>query len=136
MTADKKDNYLNGYCTGQTDLLQAMIDQAPAAYMYDQARYGPTDLRGQQWLPELSRLKPYEGNGMVRDVTPLYTTPPQRKPLTDEQKDILNFLFGLRAIDDVWFGDKHPTERGQYWWRNRLRKAFQEAAHSIKEKNT
>ena len=77
MTADKKDNYLNGYCTGQTDLLQAMIDQAPAAYMYDQARYGPTDLRGQQWLPELSRLKPYEGNGMVRDVTPLYTTPPQ-----------------------------------------------------------
>ena len=67
---------------------------------------------------------------------PLYTTPPQRKPLTDEQKDILNFLFGLRAIDDVWFGDKHPTERGQYWWRNRLRKAFQEAAHGIKEKNT
>ena len=89
-------------------------------------------------------------------VTPLYSTPPASvneapqeqqscdrrtwgKPwvsLTDEQKDILNFLFGLRAIDDVWFGDKHPTERGQYWWRNRLRKAFQEAAHSIKEKNT
>ena len=88
--------------------------------------------------------------------TKLYTTPPASvneapqeqqscdrrtwgKPwvsLTDEQKDILNFLFGLRAIDDVWFGDKHPTERGQYWWRNRLRKAFQEAAHSIKEKNT
>lgn len=62
-------------------------DEIPAAYMYDRARYGPTDLRGQQWLPELSRLKPYTGNGLVRGVTPLYTSPPPRKPLTDEQRN-------------------------------------------------
>lgn len=54
------------------------------AWMYNRARYGPTDLRGQQWRPELSRLKPYEGNGMVRDVTPLYTSPPRREPLTPQ----------------------------------------------------
>jgi len=63
----------------------------------------------------------------------LYTKPQQRKPLTDEQKDIINFLLGASDIDDVWFGDKHPTEKGQFWWRNRLRKEFQEAAHDIKE---
>ena len=64
-------------------------EHTPVAWMYDRARYGPTDLRGQQWLPELSRLKPYEGNGMVRGLIPLYTTPPQqsanaRKPMTYE----------------------------------------------------
>lgn len=89
MTVDKKDNYLNGYCTGQTDLLQEMKDHAPTAYMYDQARYGPTDLRGQQWLPAISRLKPYEGNGMVRGLVRLYTHLQQRPwvGLTDEDKD-------------------------------------------------
>ncbi len=58
---------------------------------------------------------------------------PKRDPLTDEQKDIINFLLGASDIDDVWFGDKHPTEKGQFWWRNRLRKAFQDADHNIKE---
>ena len=75
----------------QKSLRQAIAEaekQEPAAYMYDRARYGPTDLRGQQWLQELSRLKPYTGNGLVRGVTPLYTAPQppaQRTPLTDEQ---------------------------------------------------
>ena len=75
-----------------TALREALADQPaqqePVAYMYDRARYGPTDLRGQQWLQELSRLKPYTGNGLVRGVTPLYTAPQppaQRTPLTDEQ---------------------------------------------------
>ena len=63
---------------------------------------------------------------------------PEQEPakcvgLTDEQKNILNFLLGASDIDDVWFGDKHPTEKGQFWWRNRLRKVFQEAAYGIKE---
>ena len=57
---------------------------------------------------------------------------PKREPLTDEQKDILNFLLGASDIDGAWFGEKHPAEAGQFWWRNRLRKAFQEAAHGIK----
>lgn len=62
-------------------------DEIPAAYMYDRARYGPTDLRGQQWLPELSRLKPYMGDGRVRGLRPLYTHPiPQTwVGLTDEE---------------------------------------------------
>ncbi len=58
---------------------------------------------------------------------------PKRETLTDEQKDIINFLLGASDIDDVWFGDKHPTEKGQFWWRNRLDKAFQGAYHNIKE---
>ncbi len=67
-------------------------------------------------------------------IDKLYTHPqPKREPLTDEQKDILNFLLGASDIDGAWFSDKHPTEAGQFWWRNRLRKAFQEADHGIEE---
>ncbi len=53
--------------------------------------------------------------------------------LSDDKKDIINFLLGESDIDDVWFGDRHPTEKGQFWWRNRLRKAFQDADYNIKE---
>lgn len=68
-------------------------------------------------------------------VVALYRELPQPKqePLTNEQKDILNFLLGASDIDGAWFSDKHPTEAGQFWWRNRLRKAFQEADHGIEE---
>ena len=69
---------------------------------------------------------------LYSDMDALYAMP-QCTSLTDEQKEIINFLLGASDIDDVWFGDKHPTEKGQFWWRNRLRKAFQEAAHGIKE---
>ena len=60
-------------------------EQEPVAWIYERARFGPTDLRGQQWRLELYRLKPWNGNGLVRNVQALYTTPPQRKPLTDAE---------------------------------------------------
>lgn len=66
-------------------------------------------------------------------VEPLYTTPPQRKPLTDEQIEMLQFLDGSRPLDGVWFGEEHPKQRGEYWWRKHLHRAFDEAAHGIKE---
>lgn len=77
------------------------LDHAPVAYMYNRAKYGQTDLRGQQWTPELSRLKPYTGNGMVRELTPLYTRPHARKPLTDEQ--ILKVKAQFSGTLDVQF---------------------------------
>lgn len=86
-------------CVGKQ--LDHALDHAPAAYMYNRARYGPTDLRGQQWTPELSWLKPYTGNGMVRELTPLYTRPHARKPLTDEQ--ILKVKAQFSGTLDVQF---------------------------------
>ncbi len=84
--------------------------------------------------PFTSRL---EAEKAMRDTNEELIKPqpaqPNREPLTDEQKDIINFLLGASDIDDVWFGDKHPTEKGQFWWRNRLDKAFQGAYHNIKE---
>ena len=70
----------------------------------------------------------------------LYTAPPKREwvGLTDEQRAVLNFMLGADELDGVWFGDRHPKEKDSFWWRNRLRNAFQDAdiEAKLKEKNT
>lgn len=67
--------------------IHGLLDEPPAAYMYEQAKYGPTDLRGQQWRPALSRNKPYTGDDKVRGLRPLYTHPIAQTwaGLTDEE---------------------------------------------------
>jgi hypothetical protein len=61
----------------------------PVAWRYDQAKYRTNDLRGRQWAFNVfSQAKPYMDE-MVQNVTPLYTTPAQRKPLTDEEINAL-----------------------------------------------
>lgn len=37
---------------------------------------------------------------------------------------VIKFLLGEGALDGVWFGDKHPTKPGNYWWRGYLREAL------------
>ena len=56
---------------------------------------------------------------------PLYTTPPQRQPLTDEQIEKC-----IEAADSKWADAFVSVE-----WARHLTKAI-EAAHGIKEKNT
>jgi len=79
--------YTNEQVADMFELIPKEPEQEPVAWMYEQARFGPTDLRGQQWKLALSRLKPWNGDGLVRNVQALYTTPPQRTwvGLTDEE---------------------------------------------------
>jgi hypothetical protein len=52
--------------------------QEPVAWRYDLAKYRENDLRGRQWAHSVfSPTKPYIDE-MVRNVTPLYTTPPEQ----------------------------------------------------------
>ena len=44
-------------------------------------------------------------------------------------KVVIDFLCGAGPLDGVHFGDKHPTERGNFWWRNYLRDALRTAAN-------
>jgi hypothetical protein len=102
----------------------AQPEQEPVAWVYNRARYGPTDLRGQQWRPELSLLKPYEGNGMVRDVIPLYASPPaQRKPLTEELEALFTNI-GHAISSGAW-----NVQKGSQTWEI-IEQA--KAAHGIK----
>lgn len=69
--------------------------------------------------------------GIVAAVIDALAAPaPQPEPLTDEQRAVLNFLLGADDLDGVVFGERHPTERGAFWWRNRLRAAFEAQAKS------
>jgi hypothetical protein len=39
---------------------------------------------------------------------------------------VVAFLDGSAPLDGVWFGERHPTERGGFWWRKHLRAAVAE----------
>jgi hypothetical protein len=51
-------------------------------------------------------------------------------PLSDEQERFLSFLYGSGEWDGVWFGERHPTKKGAFWWRSEMRRLF--PAHGIK----
>lgn len=34
--------------------------------------------------------------------------------------EVVNFLLGAEPLDGIWFGNKHPMEPGEFWWRKRL----------------
>lgn len=36
------------------------------------------------------------------------------------KEEVLKFLRGEASIDGVWFGMKHPSYRGEFWWRSVL----------------
>lgn len=42
--------------------------------------------------------------------------------------EILKFLLGEGPLEGVWFGEKHPTKRGMFWWRDNLRQCYTEQA--------
>jgi hypothetical protein len=46
--------------------------EKPIGWLYDEATYHENDLRGRQWKCDIfSRQKPYEANGMIRNLRPL-----------------------------------------------------------------
>jgi len=80
----------------------AQPESEPVAWRFDHAKYRENDLRGRQWAFNVfSQTKPYMDE-MVRDVTPLYTTPPQREwqGLTDEE--IMSLLPGAVRLPPGW----------------------------------
>ena len=44
-------------------------------------------------------------------------------------REVAAFLLGEGELDGVGFGDPHPTERGNYWWRKHLRAALAQQDH-------
>lgn len=35
-------------------------------------------------------------------------------------QEVLAFLIGSSTLDGVWFGERHPTKQGAFWWREYL----------------
>lgn len=51
---------------------------------------------------------------------------PARSASTSQQYAMMAFLTGEAPLDGVWFGERHPKEKGMFWWRKHLRYAFPE----------
>lgn len=47
----------------------------------------------------------------------------RKAAMADQLAPVLAFLAGEAPLDGVWFGDRHPTEKGAFWWRKHLRTA-------------
>jgi hypothetical protein len=91
----------------------------PVAWMYILATTIKDGVYG-GWENKLSRQKPNAPEGAVNHIVPLYTTPQQRKPLTDEQmRDCLDAADQMYCEKD---GDKELFKARAI-----------EAAHNIKE---
>lgn len=43
------------------------------------------------------------------------------------KNDIIKFLLGEDSFDGVWYGEKHPTKQGAFWWRKYLRQFISES---------
>ena len=93
-----------------------------------QARYALTMLvnieKADPWQVEMFDKTVTDLRSIIRQATP--PTVPMQEPLalTDEQLQMLNFLYGAGEWDGVWFDEKHPTKKGAFWWRSDLRRLF------------
>ena len=94
----------------------AQPEQEPVAWSYWQSCLNDDGTQTAPWVHRLSKFKPTESI-INKDVTPLYTTPLQRKPLTDEMrkqmKERCDSMEMRGAFADGWMSS--------------------EAAHGIKE---
>ena len=70
--------------------------------------------------------KRFGGEGHIHTCTPPAQPAPVQEPVawTDEQLQMLNFLYGSGEWDGLWFDQKHPTKKGAFWWRSDLRRLF------------
>ena len=70
------------FCCGYPKLAEPQ--QEPVAWSYWQSCLNDDGTQTAPWVHRLSKFKPDESI-INKDIVPLYTTPPHRKPLTDEE---------------------------------------------------
>jgi len=56
---------------------------------------------------------------LMRGVYP-YPAAPLQVDACKVPMEVVTFLRGAGTLDGVWFGNRHPTERGEFWWRKWL----------------
>lgn len=51
------------------------------------------------------------------------------------EENVIKFLLGESSLEGVWYGEKHPTEQGRFWWRKHLRTQTASLQKQIEEKD-
>ena len=95
-----------------------------------------------KWLAKLKTMITAMGDASTRkDEGPKANAVGTLTSLTNQtlieksysMRDIVAFLCGEISLDGIGFGDRHPTERGLYWWRKYLKAAFEAIDHEPRE---
>ncbi|PTW84019.1 hypothetical protein DBL07_25955 [Achromobacter mucicolens] len=60
----------------------------------------------------------------ARALLSQYAAPQASEAVRDADHPVFTFLLGEGPLRGVHFGDRHPDERGAYWWRKDLRAAM------------
>jgi hypothetical protein len=80
------------------DLLE-QPEQEPVAWICQE--YRAAFMGDLQWFDEVEFMQPPNDPERFRNIVPLYTSPPQRQPLSDEE--IVEALIPVKATGDGYF---------------------------------
>lgn len=69
----------------------------------------------------------------ARSLLRRYAAPQASEAVRDADHPVFAFLLGEGPLRGVHFGDRHPDERGAYWWRKDLRAALSCPAQTSKD---
>ena len=83
----------------------SLMHQKPVAWSYWQSCLNDDGTQTAPWVHRLSKFQPSESI-INKDITPLYTTPPQRKPLTDECQQAIRLAIKGYFDDAYVYGDE------------------------------
>jgi hypothetical protein len=88
--------------------------------------YGYLKLNTGKFVNEVEGLNPMKDKRYLPLYTKAQPKQEQSEPMdwSDEQLKMLNFLYGAGDFDGVWFEQKHPTEKGAFWWRKHMKRLF------------
>ena len=106
------------------DISPKQKTQEPVAWRFE-ARHIDT-----AWVPAVSLKRPGPEHKYMRNVIPLYTTPPQRKPLTEEEIDVTTAQERDALLDHIY--EYGTAAEGVLERIRKLCRAI-ERAHGIKE---
>lgn len=68
-------------------------------------------------------------------IAALLAAPQASEAVRDADHPVFTFLLGEGPLRGVEFGDRHPDERGAYWWRKDLRAALSAQPGAQKEQS-
>jgi hypothetical protein len=71
-------------------------------------------------LREVVAVEPSGEAHCLSEGDTVYISPPLQADARKVPQEVIDFLCGAAPLDGVWFGDRHPKEKGAYWWRKRL----------------
>ena len=107
------------------DALEELAATQPTAFQGRVTRHSDQSVLVS--FPSCRLASEFERAMLAAPPQPAQPAQPEQETWSTEQWAMLHFLYGAGEFDGVWFEQKHPTEKGAFWWRTHLRRLFGDA---------